>query len=82
MFNLILTSDVSRVFSGSPVHTSNQQRCHHGWSQAEKFSKFVLSGTLKILKWFLKNSYVHMKNLYGYKLVRAVKRSELKRCNK
>ena len=32
--------------------------------------------------WFLKNSYLQIKNLYGYKLVRAAKQSELKRCNK
>ena len=27
-------SDKSRLFLGRPVHTSNSQRCHHGWCQA------------------------------------------------
>ena len=26
-------SDKSRLFLGRPVHTSNSQRCHHGWCQ-------------------------------------------------
>ena len=31
--------------------------------------------------WFLKNSYIHKQNLYGYQLVRAAKQPELKRCS-
>ena len=48
MFNLILTTDVSRDFLGSRVHRLNSQRCPHSWHRAENFSEFVLPDTLKI----------------------------------
>ena len=42
-------SDVSRVFLGRLVDTSNPGRCHcHVWCRAEKFSKFVSPDTLKM----------------------------------
>ena len=37
----------------------------------------------KTLSWMIfKKSYIHIPNLSGYKLVRAAKQSELKRCSK
>ena len=103
-------SDVSRVFLGRPVDTSNPGRCHHHvWCRAKKFSKFVSPDTLKMdyltasllgflhktlfkllelslqktPSWMLfKKSYIHIPNLSSYKLVRAAKQSELKRCSK
>ena len=36
-------------FWGRLIHTSNPLRHHHGWSQADKFSKFVPPDTLKML---------------------------------
>ena len=44
-----------------------------------KLPKFTLRNTL-LREWFLKNSYIQ-KKLYGYKLERATKRSEQKRCS-
>ena len=89
-------SDVSRVFLGRPVHTSNARSRQDGWRWAECFSKLVPPETLKkhslalstlkflcktfpkLLKlslqktlfrgWFLKNSYIRINILYGYKL--------------
>ena len=46
-----------------------------------KLLKFTLWNTL-LCGWFLKNSYIQINFFYGYKLVRAAKRSELKRCSK
>ena len=47
-----------------------------------KLLKLTLRKTL-YSKWFLKNSFIYSNlNLYGYKLVKAVKRSELQRCSK
>ena len=48
------------------------------------FSK-LLKPTLRktsFREWFLKSSYIQIKNLYGYKLVRTAKWSELKRYSK
>ena len=39
------------LFLGRPVHTSNPQRHHHDWCQAEKFSKFAPSDTLNMHSW-------------------------------
>ena len=38
----------SEFFFCRPVHILNQKRCHHGWWQVEKFSKFVPPDTLKM----------------------------------
>ena len=35
------SSDVFRVYSSRPVHTSNSGRRQDGWRRAGKFSKFV-----------------------------------------
>ena len=45
-----------------------------------KLLKFTLRNTCP-RGWYLKNSWIHKQNLYGYKLVRAVKQSELRRCS-
>ena len=42
------SSDVSRDFLGITVHTSNPERCHHGWRQAEEFLNFVPPDTPKM----------------------------------
>ena len=58
-------SDVSRVFLGRPVHTSNPQRCHHSCRWAEKFSKFVLQMLSKCTPrhFLLLNNFVkHLSN--------------------
>ena len=44
-----------------------------------KLLKLILQKTL-FHGWFLKNSYIQIKNVNGYKPVRAAKQSELKRC--
>ena len=46
-----------------------------------KLLEFTLQNTLLLVN-FVKNSYVQIKNLHGSKLVRAPKRSELKRGSK
>ena len=46
MFLMTIVSDVSRVFLGKAIHTSNLRKYH--WHQADKFSKFVPSDTLKM----------------------------------
>ena len=48
------------------------------------FSKLLNLTLRKILfrGCILKDSYIQIKNLYGYKLLRAANRSELKRCSK
>ena len=46
-----------------------------------KLLKFTLWNTLP-LGWLLKNSYIHKQNLYRYKLARAAKQSEMKKCCK
>ena len=110
-FNLYMYiySDVFRVFLGRPVQTLNPQWRCHGWSQANKFLKFVLPDTLEMhsqtlpfldffvkhflnyqslhyekhfRKWFFNNSDNQIRNLYSYKIMRAAKWSELKRCSK
>ena len=60
-------------------------------SQALCVFRFLCKAFPKLLKFtkcntlcggFFKNSYIQIKNLHDYKLVRAVKRSELKICCK
>ena len=46
-----------------------------------KLLKFTFWSTLPF-GWFLNNSHIQKQNLHGYKLVRAVKWFELKRCSK
>ena len=46
-----------------------------------KLLKFALWSTLP-RGWFLKNSYIHKQNMYGYKFVGTGKWSELKLCRK
>ena len=53
-------TDVSRVFWGRPVHTSNPRRCHD-WLRMGNVSKFVPpdalkmhSLTLSVLRFFVK----------------------------
>ena len=43
-----VSSVVSRVFLGRPVHTLNPQRHDQGWRWGEKFSKFLPPNTQKI----------------------------------
>ena len=51
------------------------------WKTFSRLLIFTLRNTL-LCRQYSKNSYVQIKNLYGYKLVRAAKQSELKRCSK
>ena len=46
------------------------------------FSKLLKLTLQKTLDDFIKNSHIQIKNSYGYKLVKAVKQSELKRCSR
>ena len=40
-------SDVFIVFLGRQVHILNPLRCHNGWRQTDKFSKFAPPDTIK-----------------------------------
>ena len=42
------TSDLSRVFLGRPIYTSNVERRRQGWRQADKCLKIVPPHTLKV----------------------------------
>ena len=93
----VLSVTYPEFFWGRPVHTWNSPpwlaprvkfskvaplkmhslplsvlRFHWKW-----FSKLFFF----LVEWFLKNSYIHTQKLYGYKPVRAAKRSELNRCS-
>ena len=68
-----------RTHEGAAMSGGEWRNCQNLYPLALSFLRFFYKTFSKVL---LKNSYIQIKHLYGYKLVRAAKRSELKRCHK